>query len=232
MKQTHTKNGRNAFAIVSLLLTIILLTGFAPMAQNGQNDIEPLTLDFDKISESVAESISLKYEKRLNALETENIELKAAILALTERIAKLESMTNLPTVTPMPEGTLGPTPTLTRTPNPSGYDCEIFLASPYYFGEFSRGAEFNFTIEITNTGTKPWGNEVMMEWISGLKAEKTPMYAYALPKSEVAVNETITYTIVMIAPEETSPDGRFTANYALTNGTEKFCEFEYNIYVP
>lgn len=200
----------------------------AVQAQSDLTDIEPLTINIEKISEKAAELL----EERLSALTAENEALKAQLAELTRRIEALEALAFIPTANPLPEGTLEPTPTPTRTPNPSGYDCETFLASPYYFGEFRRGAEFNFTIRITNTGTKEWGNEVMMEWVSGLKAEKNPMYAFALPKSVVKPNEEIEFTIVMVAPNELTGNGRYTAEYALSNETEQFCTFEYNIFVP
>lgn len=200
----------------------------AVSAQGDLTDIEPLTINIEKISEQAASLL----EDRLEELTAENEALKAQLEALTRRIEALEALAFIPTATPVPEGTLEPTPTPTRTPNPSGYDCEIFLASPYYFGEFRRGAEFNFTVRITNTGTKEWGNEVMMEWVSGLKAEKNPMYAFALPKSVVNPDEEIEFSIVMVAPSDLTGDGRYTAEYALSNDSERFCTFEYNIYVP
>lgn len=190
--------------------------------------IEPLSIDLDKIVEQAASLL----EDRLKALEEENAALRAEITELSERLDALEALARFPTVTPVPEGTQQPTLTPTRTPNPSGYDCETTLLSPYYYGEFSRGAEFNFTIRIRNTGSKEWGNEVMMEWVSGLKAEKTPIYAYALPQGTVAIDDEIEYSIVMVAPDEVGGDGKFTSAYALKNDQETFCEFEYNIFVP
>ena len=197
-------------------------------AEPGLDVIEPLSIDLDKIVEQAA----LLLEDRLKALEEENAALRTEIAGLSERLDALEALARFPTVTPVPEGTQQPTPTPTRTPNPSGYDCETTLLSPYYYGEFSRGAEFNFTVRIRNTGSKEWGNEVMMEWVSGLKAEKTPIYAYALPQGTVAIDDEIQYSIVMVAPDEVGGDGKFTSVYALKNDQEIFCEFEYNIFVP
>lgn len=189
---------------------------------------EPLTVDLEKISQQVAATL----ENRIAKLEIENAVLKAQIEALSQRIAALEALANFPTVTPLPQGTQAPTPEPTRTPNPSGYDCETTLLSPYFYGEFSRGAEFNFTIQIRNTGTKSWGNEVMMEWVSGLKAEKDPTYAYAMPRSEIAPDEIADFSIVMVAPDALIGDGKHTSRYVLKNDQDVFCEFEYNIFVP
>ena len=220
---------RNRIWLMSFVCVLVFgMAVHAVSAQSDLTDIEPLTINIEKISEQAASLL----EERLAALTAENEALKAQIAELTRRIEALEALAFIPTVTPVPEGTLEPTPTPTRTPNPSGYDCETFLASPYYFGEFSRGAEFNFTVRITNTGTKEWGNEVMMEWVSGLKAEKNPMYAFALPKSVVKPDEEIEFSIVMVAPSDLTGNGRYTAEYALSNDSERFCTFEYNIYVP
>lgn len=226
-------------AVALILIWIALSAGFSSYAQpegtiyestvQSEGKIyEPLTVDLDKIGQQVAAIL----EDRISKLEIENAVLKAQIEALSKRVEALEGLANFPTVTPRPEGTTAPTPTPTRTPNPSGYDCETTLLSPYFYGEFSRGAEFNFTIQIRNTGTKPWGNEVMMEWVSGLKAEKTPTYAYAMPRSEIEPEEVVDFSIVMVAPDDLVGDGKHTSRYALKNDQEIFCEFEYNIFVP
>lgn len=218
---------------ISVLSTIVLILtlSFTPVPQ----DQTPLiSIDMNALIKQIETAVTEKFDAALSALDLRVKTLEEKVATYEKQVATLSIIANLPTVTKtaIPKGTLTPTAEPTRTPNPSGYDCEIMVYSPYYYGQFNRGSVFSFQVQITNIGPKTWGNEVTIQYLSGLKAEVDKQYAYALPVENVAPEESILINIPMKAPEETNANGKFEANYALSNGEENFCEFSYYIYVP
>jgi hypothetical protein len=215
-----------------LLITILaaaFTAGFAPLSQ----ETTPLiSLDLEALTKQIQDAINIQVDQKIAGLESRIAALEALNAAQEARIGELERLANIPTATPAPQGT--PTETLepTRTPNPTGYDCTTELLSPYYYGQFNPNTEFLFQVRITNTGSKTWGNETTIHWSEGLKAEVEPHYAYALPVTEVAPDESFEISIPMRAPTEKKNDGKYEAFYVLNNGDENFCEFGYTIYVP
>jgi len=213
------------------LIVIVLTLSFAPMPQ----DQTPLiSIDMDALIKQIETAVNEKFDAALTALDLRVKTLEEKVASYEKQVATLAVIANMPTATKtaIPRGTLTPTAEPTRTPNPSGYDCEVMVYSPYYYGQFNRGSVFSFQVEITNIGPKTWGKEVTIQYLSGLKAEVDELYAYALPTESVAPEESFLINIPMKAPEETNANGKFDSTYALTNGKENFCEFSYFVYVP
>ena len=227
MMSTKSKLG----IILSLIFITALVVGFAPAGR--QTATAPLiSIDIEALTNQIQETLSAQMSEQITALELRITELEKMLTTYEDRIGELEKLASIPTVTPAPIGT--PTETLepTRTPNPTGYDCTTELLSPYYYGQFNPESEFIFRTNITNTGSKTWGKEVTINWSEGLKAEVEEQYAYALPVSEVAPDDTFEITILMKAPSDKVNEGKYESYYVLNNGEEDFCEFSYTIYVP
>lgn len=233
-EKPNTRNGeqmkRNYFILGIMFFAIFLISGFIPAQQN---ETPLISVNIDEIIKQVKESVAVDQETLIANLEKRIDQLEA-------RIVELEAFASLPTSTPSPVAAVDTKTTATvetteptRTPNPSRYDCTANRLMPYFFGEFSPGAPFIFQVEITNTGTKTWGDEVYIRFVDGLKAEREELYQYALPQDTVAPGETITINIPMVAPtEKTEESGKYESLYALNNGDENFCEFLYAIYTP
>jgi len=213
------------------LIVLFLTLSFAPIPQ----DQTPLiSIDMNALIKQIETAVTEKFDAALSALDLRVKTLEEKVASYEKQVATLSIIANMPTATKtaIPRGTLTPTAEPTRTPNPSGYDCEAKVNSPYYYGQFNRGSVFSFQVEITNIGPKTWGKEVTIQYLSGLKAEVDKQYAYALPVESVVPEETFLINIPMKAPEETNANGKFEATYALSNGEENFCEFSHQIYVP
>lgn len=220
---------RKLFLLLFVLTALILTLSFAPVQQE-QTPV--ISLDMNALLSQIEEALNEKYDAAISALELRLQTLEEKVDSYEKQAGTLAVIANLPTATKAPQGTPSATVEPTRTPNPSGYDCETTLLSPYYYGQFNPGSTFSFQVQITNIGTKTWGKDVTIEYSEGLKAEVNELYAYALPVDTVAPDESFIINILMKAPEEKNDDGKYESLYVLSNGKEKFCEFSYYIYVP
>ncbi len=222
---------KNNKHLMLLILAVLALTlSFSPA---GQENSPIISLDLEALIKQVEDALSEQYGDTISALEQRVQGLEEKVQALEQQIAAPGAVPVLPTATATPLGaTPEPSATPTRTPNPSGYDCETVLLSPYYYGEFSPGSVFSFQVQITNTGTKTWKNEVTIEYLEGLQAEVDENYAYALPVASVEPNDSFIINILMEAPLEKKNDGKYESTYVLKTKDENFCEFSYFVYVP
>lgn len=224
------KKNKNLKLLLLLTAALAFTLSFTPVRQEGSTII---SVDMDALVKQVEESLSEQYDSMIEALELRIQALEEKVEAYERQSATLAVIANLPTATATIQGaTPEPSATPTRTPNPSGYDCETTLLSPYYYGEFSPGSVFSFQVQITNTGSKTWGKDVTIEYLDGLQAEVDELYAYALPVTLAEPDDSFTINILMKAPEEKKNDGKYEATYTLKAEDENFCEFSYYIYVP
>lgn len=222
---------KKILTILLLIAFFTFLTAAAPAPQNT-TPVPLISFDLDALTAQMDAKISEITNSLISALEARITALEETVSAQATRIAELERLAHIPTVTPAPAGTITPTVEPTRTPNPSGYDCTTEVLSPYFYGQFTPGAEFLFQVRVTNTGSKTWGKEVTIQFVEGLKAEFEPHYAYALPVESVAPQESFDLSIMMKAPTEKKNEGMYYSTYTLNDGKENFCDFSYFIYVP
>ncbi len=235
---------KNKIMLLILAGIIISSAAFSPYHQDAQTT-PTAVLDANSISAQIEEKLTKKYDEMVAALEVRISALEEQTKKDNEVISTLQYQASLPTLTPAPSmtmtakvpaaakgtptGTVAPTATL----SPLGYGCEQTVTSPYFFGQFNAGAHFNFNVTLKNTGTKPWGSEVLIKFSDGLKAETSGLYAYSLPVKSVAPGESIDISIPMTAPvDKTEASGKYQSVYVLNNGEEDFCTFYYSIYVP
>ncbi len=216
------------YLIVFMLLVLVLILISANPAPQTTTPVPVISIDQQALNQYIEARINDITGPVISALEGRITDLEATVSAYEARIAELERLAQIPTVTPAPLGTLAPT----RTPNPTGYDCTTEVLSPYFYGEFTPGAEFLFQVRVTNSGTKTWDKNVTIQFVEGLQAELESHYAYALPVSSVAPQESFDLSIMMKAPVEKKNEGMYYSTYSLNDGTEDFCDFSYFIYVP
>ena len=218
--------------IVFLLIVLSIFVISASPAPQTTTPAPLISLDLEALSQHIEARINELTGAAITALEARVASLEETVNAQSLRIAELERLARIPTVTPVPQGTLTATVEPTRTPNPTGFDCTTEVLSPYYYGQFTPGAEFLFQVRITNEGSKTWGKDVTIQFVEGLQAELEPHYAYALPVASVAPQESFDLNIMMAAPTEKKNEGMYYSTYSLNDGNENFCEFSYFIYVP
>lgn len=220
------------YLIVFMLLVLGIVLISASPAPQATTPVPVISIDQQALNQYIEARINDITGPVISALETRITDLEATVSAYEARIAELERLAQIPTATPAPVGTLAPTLEPTRTPNPTGYDCTTEVLSPYFYGEFTPGAEFLFQVRVTNSGTKTWDKDVTIQFVEGLQAELEPHYAYALPVTSVAPQESFDLSIMMKAPVEKKNEGMYYSTYSLNDGTEDFCDFSYFIYVP
>lgn len=220
------------YLIVFMLLVLGILLISASPAPQETTPVPVISIDQQALGQFIETRINDITGPVISALEVRITDLEAMISAYETRIAELEQLAQIPTAPPVPLGTPAPTLEPTRTPNPTGYDCTTEVLSPYFYGEFTPGAEFLFQVRVTNSGTKTWDKNVTIQFVEGLQAELESHYAYALPVTSVEPQESFDLSIMMKAPVEKKNEGMYYSTYSLNDGTEDFCEFSYFIYVP
>ncbi|NMA11910.1 MAG: hypothetical protein GX933_01810 [Chloroflexi bacterium] len=223
------------YQIVFMLLVlgiVFISANPAPQTPQGSTPMPVISVDLQALNQYIDARINEITGPIISALEIRITNLEATVNGLEARIAELERLAKIPTATPLPLGTLAPTMEPTRTPNPTGYDCTTEVLSPYFYGEFTPGAEFLFQVRVTNSGTKTWDKNVTIQFVEGLQAELESHYAYALPVASVEPKESFDLSIMMKAPVEKKNEGMYYSTYSLNDGTENFCDFSYFIYVP
>jgi hypothetical protein len=141
--------------------------------------------------------------------------------------------TTAPTSTPLPP-TAYPTATYipwTLTPiytaTSAAYNCTITSVSPKATDTIKTGADFDGNWVAKNTGTQPWlKSDVDLKYITGTKFQtKGDLFDF---KSDVAVNDSYTAIVDMVAPADA---GTYYATWAFVRSGVTICTLNLTVVV-
>lgn len=210
---------RNHRTLVILVTAIFMLAcavpGFAP-------ESVPAAVTFDPNSAAIA------IAQTANAAATQTAQVLPPTLTPTATLLPTNTTTETPTPTFIFLLATATVPSSTPTLGSSGskYDCRVESQSPVDNTGFTKGADFDMTWRVINTGTASWNSEnADYRFASGDKIHKSSIYDLEKSVSPGGQTDII---VDMKAPAD---PGTYTTTWNITSGKSKFCSMRLTIIV-